>query len=238
MKFLRYIAVLFLVILLSCIEVRTLATNYNSFSEHLPENEKNSFISNVNIRLIKEEPTKRRIECFDVSDKEMIVIAQKETNNNTVCVYSNNGMFQYGYVFNNEGSCAVEWNGNDINIYFLRGGLVATVNNAGEIVRVLKLQNTIEYYDYLNQVIYSEKRMIGNNEYVLENDLGVFNAFASTYSTIVMKETLGNKKVLYDATSSAPLFGVAVIILIIFVIIYFFKIRERFSCKTGNGSLS
>ena len=131
----------------------------------------------------------------------MIAIGQDGIEEKVLRVYSSDGEFQYGYTFNCTQSFGVEWDGQDINIYFVRSDVLLTVNKEGEIIDIVKVQNTTENNTYSNYMLCSTERTSGDTKYTIRNDMGFLNAFSSSYSQLIVTKSTGEEIILYDVNS-------------------------------------
>ena len=197
------------------------AVNTGFQTKRLSNEEKNNFISNINILTIDEEPEKKSIACIDVNSNHLIAIGQESILRKTICIYSNEGVFQYGYTFNSSGDYGVEWDGENLNIYFIRSDRIVTVTPTGEVLEVLEVQNTIENNSYVNNFINSSKKNVDGTEYSIRNNLGILNWLALSYSQVIVKDGTGTENVIYDV-SSMQLFKIITIITIVCVLVLLF----------------
>lgn len=203
MKFIRYVFTIILLLLLLVIGgVEVLAMNTSFSTELLPENDMNTLLKNVNISMLADEPPKKTIECFDVNEDGMIAIGCSSSENKTVCIYTSDGIFQYGYSFIYSGNFGVELDKSVLNIYLVRSDISIAVNSVGEVESILKIQNTSENNSYWNDCIFSTRRKIGDTEYFLENDMGILNLFASSYSRLITTNKYGEESIIYDVNSA------------------------------------
>ena len=106
----------------------------------------------------------------------------------------------------NECEFGVEFAKNDLVIYFVRSNVAMAVNHMGEVVEIQEIQNTPENNSYWNNHVLSNSRKIGDTEYSLKNNFGIFNVFASSYSQLIVREANGEERILYDV-NSAQLFN-------------------------------
>lgn len=204
------------------------AFNYESVSEEIQTN----FINNINISLLSEEPKKQPIEVFDINKNGLIAIGNEHLDYKTVCIYSDEGVFQYGYKFNCSGSFGVEWNENNINIYFVRSDISVEVDSSGNIKEVLKIQNNTQNNYYWNNVVFANKKELNNTVFSLENDMGILNLFSSDYSQLVKTDYTGDESIIYDVNSEKVIKTYLVLILFFsFVIIAFINLKKLFSDK-------
>ena len=145
--------VFLIVVSISTIEVNAMHTGFEI--TELPSEEKELFISNINILSIDEEPAKKTIKCFDVNGDQLIAIGQNTSNRKTICVYSNKGVFQYGYTFNCTGDFGVEWDEEKLNIYFVRSSVIVSVSPKGEVLGAFEVENTIDNNSYINHFFHT-----------------------------------------------------------------------------------
>lgn len=184
------------------IGVKASAANTGFSTESLPEDEMASFLENTNVSILDTEPERKPIDCFDVNENGLIAIGCSDSENRTICIYSNNGQFLFGYRFKCNGEFGVEFAESDLAIYFVRSAVAMTVNHTGEVAEIRKIQNTIENNAYWNNHVFSNSRKIGDTEYSLKNNFGIFNVFASSYSQLIVREANGEERILYDVNSS------------------------------------
>ena len=200
----RYIYLLLLFVFLvvasiGAIEVNAMHTGFEI--TELPDDLKNMFIANIDVLSISEEPVKTNIKCFDVNDDQLIAIGQGTSDRKTICVYSNKGVFQYGYTFSCDGDFGVEWDENNLNIYFVRSSIIVSVSPKGEVLDAFEVENTIYNNSYVNHFFHTTKRAIGKEEYFIRNNMGLLNFFATSYSQIIVKDSNGFENVIYDVSS-------------------------------------
>lgn len=210
-------SVFILVLFTNVIKVNAVNTGFKT--NQLPSEEKNMFISNINILPIDEEPEKKTITCFDVNSNRLIAIGQNTSDKKTICIYSNEGVFQYGYTFNCGGDFGIEWDEENLNIYFVRSSVIVSVTPRGEVLDAFEVQNTIENNSYVNHFIHSTKRTIGDTEYFIGNNLGILNLFTPSYSQIIVKDSTGTESVIYDV-GSMQLTNMIVTIVIVCVFVF------------------
>ena len=191
---LRSLMILFLAM---CASVDVFAMDTGFTTEPMSEEDTNTFLKNTNISLLTREPQRKAIECFDVREDGMIAIGF----GSYVCIYSSDGVFQYGYSFETNGKIGVELNESALNIYFVRSDVAVAVNPKGEIRSVETIQNTTQNNSYWNHSVYLTKRKIGEMEYVLQNDMGPLDFFASSYSQLAIIEGNGKTRIIYDVNS-------------------------------------
>lgn len=192
----------FMILLLSlCPNITAFAVNTGFSTQPLSNEEKNTFEANADFRLLDKEPTKRTIKCFDVNENNLIAIGSSTSEKKTIAIYNSEGVFQYGYEFDSNGSFGVEWDNDNIIIYFVRSDVACSVSPTGTIENLSKIENTFENNAYWNDFVFSENRTVGESEYSIKNDMGLFNIFASSYSQLEIKDLNGEINIVYDVNS-------------------------------------
>lgn len=198
-------------------------------TEEMSQEEIELFLSNINISMFALEPTKEPIKCFDVNENGMIAIGTENSNNKKVCIYSVDGIFQYGFRFKTDGSFGVELENDIVKIYFVRSDVSVLVNSAGEIEGLSKISNTSENNSYWNKAVRKTSKTIGEYEYILKNDIGFLGVFASTYSQLYRVDTRGEEILIYDVNSYQSVhMMIAFVGIIIFVSIVILTIIRQF----------
>lgn len=215
MKHARRFFVILLLLMIFCRGFEAMAADTGFTVDALPQERIDTILENINITRIDEEPRKQGIFCFDVNERGEIAIGYKDFfAGKTVCVYSSDGAFQYGYRFQDLGSYGIELEEDILKIYFVRGEIAVTVNSLGEIVSVTEIQDTRENNSYWRQILYKNKWKIGETEYVLRNEMGILNIFCASYSRLVVIDGNGTEQIFHDVHSTMYVFAIIKCILI------------------------
>ena len=246
MRYVRcFFSILLVMIMLTIGTVDVFAMNTGFYTEPLSESDIDTILKNVNISILEEEPPKKSIECFDVNENGVVAIGCYSTDYKTVCIYSSNGDFQYGYRFETSGTFGIELNDDILNIYLVRSDIAIAINPTGEVESVLKIPFTSENNSYWNHNIYSRQRKVGDVEYALKNDMGIFNLFASSYSQLIVTTPDGEENIMYDVNStqltkmiisSVGIFAFACFCVSTIVLQSIKFYRKRNATKTGEAS--
>lgn len=227
-----WLFILFLFILFECNGIAAFAIDTGFSTEELTTHDIEEFCTNVELSLLLEEPEKKAIDCFDVNEKEMIAIGSDNSERDTIYIYSKCGEFQYGYTFSSSGKFGIEWDNDNLLIYFVRSDIVISVNSMGEIEDVLKIQDTLENNSYWNNSVFGSKKSVGSTEYKIQNDIGLLNAFSDSYSQLVATDDAGNVTVVYDVSKSyisSILLSIAAVI--VFVCLVVCTIAKQFATR-------
>lgn len=198
-KFIFITLVISIFILFHNITANAMNTGFSTQS--LSSEERKAFDTNVDISFLEIEPNKKTIECFDVNEKGVVAIGSSVSKRKTIAIYDSKGVFQYGYEFDCNGAFGIEWDNDNIIIYFVRSDVACSVNPVGTIEELLKIENTQENNSYWNHSVFSTSRTAGDNKYTIKNDMGLFNVFASSYSQLEIVDLNGEINVFYDVNS-------------------------------------
>lgn len=201
MKFKNYFILILILLLVCNVGVSVLAMETGFLKEQISTQNQKLFLSNINLSLINKEE-KGLINCFDVNNNGLIAIGSKNSDKKTICVYTSNGTFLYGYTFNCSSSFGVEWNRDNLTIYFVRSDVAACFDENGKCIEIKKIKDTIANNSYWNNYIFSTKRKIDQNEYILKNDMGIFNILAFSYSQLIKVNENGLETIIYDVSDT------------------------------------
>ena len=235
MKFIRYVFTITLPLLWMVIGgAEVLAMNTGFSTELLSVEDMNTVLQNVNISLLADEPPKKPIECFAVNEDGVIAVGCSSSENKTVCLYTSDGVFQYGYSFKCSGNFGIELDQHVLSIYLVRSDVIISLDSDGSILDAKSVQDTIDNNEYRNLLLYSTTRKVGNTAYLIRNDMGIFNWIASSFSQIVTIDATGTESIIYDVNSiqftrmivTTSLICVFVLVAIAVVVWQFIKLRH------------
>lgn len=202
MKHLRFFSlILFLCFLLGNTCVEALAFSEGFSTEALTQEEIDTFLANVGLSVLSKEPAKKKIDCFDVNENGLIAVGCSDFEKKTVCIYTSEGNFEYGYEFQCSGAFGVEIKNDHLIIYFVRSDVKLVFDFLGHIMSISKIQNTSENNSYWNNFVYETRREVDGNIYHLTNKMRFFNVFASSYSQLIITDMYGASFAVYDTNS-------------------------------------
>lgn len=231
-----FILLFFIALLYACCgSTNVLAMNTGFSTQTINTEDQKTFLSNIQLVKAEKEPAKNSIECFDVNEDGLIAIGTSDFSQQSISVYNLSSDYKYGYNFNCNQSFGVEWDGNNIIIYFVRSDVAVLVDENGTILELQKIENTTNNSSYWNHSVFSTQRTAGNYKYIIKNDMGPFNLFASSYSQLIVVDEQGNQTMLYNVNnaqiSKTIFIFVAVIIfsaIVVSAIIFkFLKLRKQ-----------
>ena len=79
----------------------------------------------------------------------------------TIVVLDSDGVFLYGYKIKVPTSYAVEQGNDDLNVYFIRGNNIISINKNGIVTGTAFVKYTTENDDYLRNTLQSTVRIVG-----------------------------------------------------------------------------
>ncbi len=255
-KFKYFLSLLLLLLIFTNVSEAFAMNTGFSVTDSFSDEEKKHIIKTSNVKLLKEEPVKESIQCFDVNKDDLIAIGTKNISNiYYIGIYNSNGIFQYGYSFIDSGSFGIEFDNENIIIYFVRSDIVMSVNPNGDVLEIAKVDNTMENNTYANYLLSPRERVSGNNKYIPKNDMGIFNLFVGqlSYSQLVKTDELNNQTILYDVNNKSfaktLMFFIVVLLIFATAVIVLTKLtiksvkqynqeQQRIIKNTGNSSLS
>ena len=240
----RLFAISVFVVLLLCIPIVSHAVNTGFSTEYEKDLDAYDIAKKIKFSVMKNEPRKEPMDCFDVSESGMIAIGTSQASSNKrVYVYTSEGEYKYGYTFRSGGSFALEFDGEVLNIYFVRSDIILAVAPGGEIKGISKVQNTKENTSYLLNELYATEKEINGTKYIIRNDIGFLNLFATSYSRLVVKASDGEESIIYDVNAYqfvVVLFWVVGITAFVSIVITDVVRRERERrrrCFVNNSSV-
>ena len=214
--------------------VNALAMNTGFSIEKMEHSKQENFLSSIDLRLVTEEPEISSIECFDVNDNELVAVGSKNLSKRIVSVYAPDGTFEYGYTFECDGDFGIEWDDNNIIIYFVRSDVAALFDEMGNNLEMQTIQDTMDNDSYWNYSVFSRQRTINGNKYTMRNN-GLLYFFSSSYSKLIKTDTQRNVKIIYDNSVAYTIefiikvIGVILFVaLVVFIVVFqFFKRRKK-----------
>ena len=164
----------------------------------LSDEETQRYLSYMELTTVKQEYNKTALTCFDVSDSGLIAVGMSTGSQKMVFVYDGNGMFLYGYQFHDSGSFCLEWQGDYVGVYSVRGNTLVVLDEKGNCMCAYECGDSIADNDYLRNEIDVTERTVNGRTYVMKNDMGILNFLASSYSQIEITDADGTTRLVYD----------------------------------------
>lgn len=200
MKHINRATMLLIVVILISIPFKALAIDTGLATESLTEDEK-IVISEQRVFEKLTAYTPISANCFDVRSDQMIVIGAKTGESAIIAVYSDDGLFQYGFQTKEPGSFRIMWSGDAIAYYSIRSGLLYKINDDGEITDIFRVPSTTENSIYEQKTLSAFTRQVGNSTYHMTNGNIVIDALSTSFNKIIKTDT-GIEAVIYDASNN------------------------------------
>lgn len=194
----------FLFLLSALIPVSARAESLGFTTEPVSEKDFAALSESLKLSMLSEEPPKQKIVCFDVDGDGRLLLGLESHEQKCICVCDPEGSFRYAIAFKSSGSFALAWDGSNIVLFLARSKTALTVDPSGEIIRMVKIENTAENDRLWREILSTPERVRAEKRYQLRNESGVFNRFAGAYSQLVMTDASGESTVLYDTGESTP----------------------------------
>lgn len=225
------ISILFSIVLILLLPCTAYGTSFDLGieTEILPEEKKTELFATTEMRLITSEGNKHSIACFDVNENGMIAIGFDTQSRAKVYLYDSSGTFLYGYDFKCEGIYGIQFIGNNLAIFFVRGDYIEIYDTAGNGLDAQRVLDVKENQTWRSQLIDPLEKKVGEKTYILERDLGLT---MRSYSRLVQLDEEGNRIVLYDVSGEHNIRIIVTGILFvgfvaIIIISLFRKLKER-----------
>lgn len=181
--------------------------------ESIPTEKVKELLDNINLNYENEEATYHSIKCFDISDGGLIAIGIDEDTEKHINIYNNNGTFQYGYSFENQGTYGIEFDKDNLIIYTVRGQMAYLLDNKGTCLEVFEICETSENNSYWQHKVYAKSKSIGNSKYILSKPI----IFSPTYTKLTKISSDGSEFVIIDVSTDFFVFVIIVIIIALII---------------------
>lgn len=194
----HWISVLIITIYLlnQSISVSAMNTGFNT--EEVSTETYSNVISRIELKLLLDEPKKKPIVCFDVNGDKMIALGHSEHTAKTITIYSDTGIFLYGYSFVYDGSIGLKWDRENIILFLARSDIAILVDPQAQIKEIRKIVSSKENNSYWNNDVWAESRLVDNAEFIIRNDFGILNLFQNSYSQVVVLYPGEDETIIYD----------------------------------------
>ena len=190
----------FVLALLLQIEFPTVAVETGFVTEELSNERITELVQFIRLTPLSEEPEIESMDCFAVSENGLVAVGYDGEKAKIISVYNGDGEFQYGYRFNSHGSFEIAWSEDDIIIYFWREAELVAVDASGSIQEVLAVPEDIKENDTRLKQLEANEKTIGEKTYRLQNDMGLLDYFAFSYSQLIVTQADGREVVFLDTT--------------------------------------
>ncbi|KAF0091858.1 MAG: Uncharacterized protein FD141_42 [Fusobacteria bacterium] len=175
------------------------AMNTRFITEETSETTISRIHENFKINPENDEEIKIPISCFDVSESGRIALGFNSDTKKYIYIYDQQGNFDYGYKFEDDGVFGLEWDNDNIIIHLVRSDIAILIDSDAKILDIKTISNNIENNSYWNHKIFTKKINFENNTYKLINGTNIFSSSPSGYKQLVKSDQSGNEKIIYEA---------------------------------------
>lgn len=202
--------------------------------EALTDEQKQHIIQENKLSYLKKEPEKDALKRIDVNEKGEILCTLESWNSpwRTVCVYSDEGVFRFGYRFYETGEFGACWQGDDILLFSSHSYIAMLMDRQGHYKDIRALTYSSENSVYMGVPVKTEFSANGDT-YTLKSRYSILR-LSNTYSQIVKTSENGEQRVIYDASNrqekSVLLIVLAVVIIVtaavVGVVVTFVRLKK------------
>ena len=175
----------------------------------------------LSISLLTQEPRRRGFISFAVCADGAFAVAQENNTDEQeklVAGYDAGGVFMYAVCFHAPGAYGVDFDGNALRLWLVRGNCAVTVNEHGHVIRVQCAQDANAFAAYWAEELSASEHTTGSAVYRGE-DAGWFaQTFAHDHGLLTLTQN-GNTQVLYQAEQRPilPAYGSFIVIMILLI---------------------
>lgn len=123
----------------------------------------------ISLKIEKSEPFRNTIKCFDVNENGMVAVLHPIFfGRSRVCIFSSDGTFQRAFSFRNEGAAALRWQGDNLQVFCLRG-VAFTFDMDANILEACQIVKEDAWSDFYDGLL-SEEKTVGDVTYKLDRE--------------------------------------------------------------------
>jgi len=193
-------------------------------TQPISESDKHAILDSMRLQLVSNDTYSKGIKCFDVSENGTIALGVGTGRDCRIYAYNENGEFLYGYKFSANSDYGIEFWGETIVIFFIRGDVLVAVNSSGECVDMAKIVPSEKNYLYAKQILNRTSKTVSGKVYQLERT----HNWGDTYSSLCVTDEAGNTEVVFSSEGNETTLVIMLLFPIAFFgIIIFGLIRKR-----------
>lgn len=217
-------------IFLSSFYLSVQAGNPKLSMEPLVGEQRETAFQNISISLWEELPDELRIDCFAVNENGLIAIGFGGASApKYVGIYDRNGNFKYAYCIVSAGTYKLDWQGENLAIYFSKSDYYIVVNQNAEIMEIYEVPLTNENMSYVQDILGASKKKCGEVVYQLRNRGVYFWKNSSPFSQLTAVNADGEKIIIYDSSFNPipyVIFGVCFALFMFLCLVLNLKVRK------------
>ena len=205
------------------ISLTSFSVNTDFQGQKVSNEETQSIIESLDVKFTETFPViEKGFNCFDVNEDGYIALNFSNIRErNYIVVYNSSCEFKYCLSYNSVGSYGIQWDGNNIMIYSIRGEFAVIVDNSGNCMEIMKIPSNSVNHDYLTGEIFANRKKVSGIVYKAEaliiNSSMVKNG---EYVRLVKIFPNGKEIVVFENTFGIKFFYTAVVsVIVIFAIL-------------------
>ena len=176
------------------------------------------------LKLIEQEPIISNFRCYAVNELGQYALAYDSPEEDLILVYDANQTFLYGFGFDLPGSFYVEFDGENILFYSVRGNIAMCLDKEGNCIAFADILDTWENNSYWNN-LGNAKIVTAENSYEAES---VFLGFKSiklgAFSRLTRTNANGEQTILFDNSVD---YSIVIVLVALFFPIVFIVLGVR-----------
>ena len=204
-----------------------LAMNTGFETEDIDSDIQAHIFMKMEIELLESDTEDFMISYFDVNENNgNIALCFEDSGRKKIGIYDPDGKFKYGYSFLESGSIGVEWDGNNIIIYSVRGDRAILIDKDAHLIDMKRIIINSQNNTYWHDVVFSNEKQFGDEVYTLHN------------SKLVKKEINGKETVVIDRSTKKSIWNMSVVFYFVILFTFFIVWLIRYCMKNNRASRS
>lgn len=205
-----FITLLFVVVALNAI------TSFGFSMADVKAEEVKRVAKNIELTRISSPLALNPVRSFDVNRNGDIVLGIYSSRLKAIYVYDSSMKFKYGYTMNIDGTFGVNWDGDKVALYLVRGSFALYLDENGNTVQGKNIAHSVDNSVYWQKGVYATERTVNGVMYELRNNFGLLNILTmQSYSQLVKRSSEGTTEILYDV--SDVLLGYVIVTAFVFL---------------------
>ena len=204
-----------------------LAMNTGFETEDIDSDTQAHIFMKMEIELLESDTEDFMISYFDVNENNgNIALCFEDSGRKKIGIYDSDGKFKYGYLFLESGSIGVEWDGNNIIIYSVRGDRAILIDKDAHLIDMKRIIINSQNNTYWHDVVFSKEKQFGDEVYTLNN------------SKLVKKDINGKETIVIDRSAKKSIWNQSVIFYFVILFAIFIVWLTRYCMKYKSASSS
>ena len=177
-------------------------------------------LAGINIKLITTPAKGEAIVQFDISKDGKVALLTKAFGRdlNHINIYSSSGFFLYAFRIYGSGIFQCEWDSEILNIYSVRGGLIFSVDDSGNVLELYEVKEKSTNRNYYNK-LNNQSKQFENYSFKMTNGSAFWDSFPGNKTKLIVSSDDGYTRIIYN---SNPERAIRIILIAVFVLFFLF----------------